>query len=256
MFAPARVSRVNPPTPIIAVATVLVVLATWFVLRLEGKTLADLGISFDLTRLAQLAVGLGLGAAGFAALAWALMLAGMIHWQPNQSVDDTLIRGMLLYFATAALIEELIFRGFALRRLAESIGDVRAVIVMSIIFGTYHIVNIGASMSVQSGGWDLLWRVLGPAAGGLVFGFAATRTRGIALPFGLHFAGNVVQWVFLTLRTNVPSPLTPVLGPFAQPAFFQLGYIYLMFALLVAVLLSSRAWVRESESSRSHVLTA
>jgi hypothetical protein len=38
---------------------------------------------------------------------------------------------------------------------------------------------------VKSGGLELLWTSAGPAIGAVVFGVAALRTGGIALPLGL-----------------------------------------------------------------------
>lgn len=38
--------------------------------------------------------------------------------------------------------------------------------------------------------------ILGPGLGGVLFGLAALKTKGLALPLGLHFSWNFTQWLF------------------------------------------------------------
>ena len=89
----------------------------------------------------------------------------------------------LLYFVFA-LREELAFRAFPLRTLTYSIGSWKAQLIIALIFAIEH----------MAGGYTFVEAFLGSAVGAILFGIAALKTKGIALPVGLHFAWNFGQW--------------------------------------------------------------
>ena len=88
-----------------------------------------------------------------------------------------------LYFLVAVR-EELAFRGFPLFTLNNRFGFWTAQIIILIIFSLEHVV----------GGMSWFQAFLGAGTGALLFGMAALKTNGIALPIGLHFAWNFGQW--------------------------------------------------------------
>lgn len=90
---------------------------------------------------------------------------------------------LLLYFIFS-LREELAFRAYSLRTLAYSLGSWKAQIIIAIIFGIEH----------MAGGYTFKQAFLGAAVGAILFGIAALKTKGIALPVGLHLAWNFGQW--------------------------------------------------------------
>ncbi|MBL0270178.1 MAG: CPBP family intramembrane metalloprotease [Chitinophagaceae bacterium] len=57
---------------------------------------------------------------------------------------------------------------------------------MAILFGAYHLAN----------GWTLQNAFLGAGVWGIIFGLAAYRSGGIALPTGLHYAVNMTTSAF------------------------------------------------------------
>ena len=77
------------------------------------------------------------------------------------------------------------------------------ILTSAILFGLYHLAG--------SGMWGIgaFFRAAMPALGGVVFGWLAVRTRGLALPIGLHLGGNWVQAAVLSFRTQ------PAAGPAA-----------------------------------------
>ncbi|HMI06332.1 MAG TPA: type II CAAX endopeptidase family protein [Flavobacterium sp.] len=89
----------------------------------------------------------------------------------------------LLYFVLA-LREELAFRGYPLRALYCSIGSWKSQIIIAVIFSLEHI----------AGGYTITQAFLGAGTGAILFGIAALRSKGIALPVGIHFAWNLGQW--------------------------------------------------------------
>src|SRR4029079_16572678 len=92
---------------------------------------------------------------------------------------------------------ELLFRGVALRYLRSLYGDRAAILLSGVLFGAYHL--------VQSQDWAMgaAFRFLMPTLGGLLFGWAALRSRGLALPLGLHLGANWVQSSIAGFAPNV-----------------------------------------------------
>jgi len=85
------------------------------------------------------------------------------------------------------LAEELVFRGVGFRYLRAAVGDWPAIVFSALVFGAYHLIGS------QNWGAGLVFQFLGPAAGGLLFGWAAVRTGGLSLSIGLHWGGNWIQ---------------------------------------------------------------
>jgi CAAX protease family protein len=81
----------------------------------------------------------------------------------------------------AALCEELVFRGFPLRRLADALGAWPATLLLAAAFGLMHIPNDNASVL----------GVLNIALAGIWLSIAFFSPGGIALGWGLHFGWNL-----------------------------------------------------------------
>lgn len=96
---------------------------------------------------------------------------------------------VLFYFTLYALVairEEIAFRGYPLFSLNFSFGPWIAQLIIFIIFSLEHV----------AGGMSWVQAFVGAGIGALLFGVAALKTKGIALPIGLHAAWNFGQWCF------------------------------------------------------------
>lgn len=120
------------------------------------------------------------------AIAQALIVLSFGHLQlslvPKPEVMG-IVLPLLLYLLIACR-EELVFRSYALRSLNYSMGPALALTIITIIFILEHVV---AGMS-----WKMA--IIGSGTGGILFGVAALKTKGLALPLGLHSAWNFGQW--------------------------------------------------------------
>jgi len=81
---------------------------------------------------------------------------------------------------TAALSEELMWRGYPLRRLADAVGPGAATVVLAIGFGSAHLSNPGTN----------LLSTVNIALAGLWLGVAFFTRGGMALAWGLHLGWN------------------------------------------------------------------
>ena len=119
--------------------------------------------------LAAIAVGLALLASGAA-----------IHLTPSLAQWPGVAGPIALGLVAAALAEELWFRGYPLRRLAEAVGPVPAMAVVSLGFGAVHVANPNATVLstaniVLAGVWLAL---------------AFFSPGGMPFAWGLHFGWN------------------------------------------------------------------
>lgn len=87
---------------------------------------------------------------------------------------------LAVMFLCGALAEELIFRGFPLRRLADVIGPLPAMLVLSVGFAFAHLGNPNVSTV----------GAINIALAGIWLSFAFFSAGGMALAWGLHFGWN------------------------------------------------------------------
>ncbi len=89
----------------------------------------------------------------------------------------------IVFFAVAALAEELLFRGYMFQTLIRGIKLVPATVLVGVLFGLAHYRNPNSNA----------WGIVNTTFISIVFGFAYWRTRGLWLPFGIHLAWNFSQ---------------------------------------------------------------
>jgi membrane protease YdiL (CAAX protease family) len=139
----------------------------------------------------SLGAAIGWGAVVLAVLPMAL--AGTLEvnlWTAPRAFWLVLIN--LITLALSALAEEVAFRGFPFRRLIAAIGPVAATITISLFFGILHALNPAAT----------LVSVLITMLAGILFSVAWLRTRGLWLPWGLHFAWNASMGILFGLPVS------------------------------------------------------
>jgi membrane protease YdiL (CAAX protease family) len=91
--------------------------------------------------------------------------------------------GYLLHIFVAALWEEVVFRGIAYRIIEKWLGTVWALVIPSIFFGVFHLLNDDPN----------LVSVLSATSGGLLAGILFTYRKNIWLPVFFHFSWNFTQ---------------------------------------------------------------
>lgn len=145
-------------------------------------------------------------------------------------------------YLALACMEELGFRGYALRSLSAAAGTRTALLVVSVLFAASHVLF----------GWPWQTILLGVLPSGVLFGVAAVVSGGLALPIGLHAAVNVAQWIAGAKET--PGVFTLALDPArAAQSASVISFLGALIPLLVAAALwrwYPRSAVRTSRVSR------
>lgn len=151
----------------------------------DKLTVADIGLKIQNASLPRFLSGFGIGF--LLVMIQAAIAANFAEIQFTLSTNIpflSIICTLVLYFVIA-LREELVFRSYALRNLASSVNPVFALVFVTIIFILEHVIS-GMSWKMS---------IIGSGLGGILFGLAALKTKGLALPLGIHFSWNFTQWM-------------------------------------------------------------
>jgi len=158
--------------------------ATWLIgVRLARHSWAELGWRAERGIVRALVRGCVVGGMA-AALAVALTVVpggARLRFAPHWSAYLGTAAPVALGLLAAALVEELAFRGFPLRRLANVLGAWRATLFLAVLFGAAHVLNPGAGP----------FGILNVALAGIWLSIAFFSPGGIALGWGLHFGWNL-----------------------------------------------------------------
>jgi membrane protease YdiL (CAAX protease family) len=136
---------------------------------------------------------------GFA-VGWGLCLAAVLpallsgHFHAVLNHGAGVAPGIVAAVATlavAALAEEVIFRGYAFRRLVKGMGPAWASLVMSVVFAW---VLLGGNRPRNLG-----WALLDAFLFGVLLAMCYLRTHGLWVGWGLHFGYRVMMAVVLGL---------------------------------------------------------
>ncbi|MFV8324273.1 CPBP family intramembrane glutamic endopeptidase [Flavobacterium sp. ZS1P14] len=145
--------------------------------------LKDIGLIADNGSLLRFLSGLGIGM--LMVFIQALIVtnfADVKFYLASHNQPVNIITSLILYFLVACR-EELAFRSYSLRSMAYSLKPPVALAIITVIFVMEHVI---AGMS-----WKM--SILRSGLGGILFGLAALKTRGLALPLGLYFSWNFNQ---------------------------------------------------------------
>ena len=152
--------------------------------RVPERRLAAMGLPGGKRAIEDSLFGVLLGSA------MVLLTVAIIAWKGNLQVaaevhgirTGSLLVEILVVLSTAAMAEEIAFRGYPFQRLVEATGPGGAIALMSALFGAIHLGNPNASTV----------GLLNTMLIGIVFSLAYLRSRALWLPWGMHWAWNAV----------------------------------------------------------------
>lgn len=168
------------------IATFVSLLTTYIFLRFDRKSFSDIGLKFEHSTVIKFIVGIliGIGLMGLIAMFVIYFSNFKIELNKNSSLVNFLF--WTSPFILLAFMEEVGFRAYPLTLLKNKLGIRMSIIITSILFALYHIVN----------GWTVAGAFLGPGICGIVFGLAAVYSKGISMPTGIHYAFNLTTDAF------------------------------------------------------------
>jgi membrane protease YdiL (CAAX protease family) len=171
--------RVSDTLGLIALSSALVVSYVagvhWIERRQASELLAPAGFT-------EFAGGLALGLVLFTTLLLLLRMYGV--YRPSGWGSVAPLAGGLLLATLAAILEEIVFRGFLFRLCAKLLGTWGALALTSALFGAAHSFNPGATMGSS---------VAIALEAGVLLGAAYALTQRLWLPIGLHLGWNFAE---------------------------------------------------------------
>jgi uncharacterized protein len=169
----------------IVLASILTFLLVYLFTHVEKLSLYEVGVVPGKNSIQRFFAGYIIGL--FMAVLQPVIALGFGHLRfvflPGTTALQIIIPFLLYFFV--ACREELVFRSYFLRRLDYSFPSPFALLVMVVVFIAEHVLA----------GMEWKMAVIGSGLGGLLFGVAALKTRGLALAIGLHSAWNFGQWM-------------------------------------------------------------
>lgn len=167
-------------------ATVLLVMLLWgfatllsWLDQVRSPLLPAAGLPLGGEALRDAASGALFGVAIVSAAVGVVALGGRVRLEYAGVHPATLLLA-LWALLVAAMVEEVVFRGYPLHRLLEAVGTPAAVTITSCLFGVVHLRNPHAS----------LWGAVNTAEIGVLLALAYVRTRSLWLPWGIHLGWN------------------------------------------------------------------
>ena len=170
---------------------VFLLVVTWICMRLRRQPLSAVGLRLDPKWLRQVLYGTAFGSVLMLAVTALIYAAGGVRFSFDPTHGLAALAAGAWLFVWAALLEELLFRGFVFQRLVDGIGAPIALLLMGALFAIAHWGNPGMEGTTE------FWASIDTALGGILLGLAYLRTGSLALPIGIHFGWNWVQGSWL-----------------------------------------------------------
>lgn len=168
----------------------IIVFATLIVQLLRRRPFTEVIGRVNGRAFTNLGVGIALGFLLMATPAVVLWIGGFVQFSLTTLRAEPIIAAVA-FMAGVAFAEELLFRGVLFQRLISAVGEWPAQIAVGLLFVLTHLGNPGmeGTAKILAGVNIFLASIL--------FGKAFLRSKGLALPIGLHFMANVTQGVVL-----------------------------------------------------------
>lgn len=219
------------------VGNLAILAVSWFLLCLEHRQLKEaLGFNQPMFRLLQFGIGFIATVTLAILVSFAFSYAANFIWVPAEGISTAFLLSGLYKVWNSVVYEELLFRGYLLYKAINYLGERKANFISAAAFGVYHWFTFGVLSDPVIMGWVFFYT----GVWGLMFAFAYSRTRSLALPLGLHLGWNVVdQYIFSDDSLSLFEPITTIhtryLGTLESMLYLHLPTI--AFAVLVIMLL-------------------
>lgn len=181
-FVPDKFERIAHGT----IGTIAALLTTFLFVKFDKKTFVDIGLVFEKTTLKKFFSGVLVGITLMGILSVSVIFFSNFKIETNSNSNILNFLLWTLPFIPLAFMEEVGFRAYPLMLLKDKTGIRNSIIITSILFALYHIVN----------GWTIQNSFLGAGVWGIIYGLAAIYSNGISMPTGMHYAANLTTAAF------------------------------------------------------------
>ncbi len=169
---------------------------SWIFVRfVDHRDFYTLGLTLQPGWAKELTIGLAFGTVLQLIVMAILAATHSIHYSPLAGYSLhawRLVGANILLFAFAATVEELAFRGYALKWFMWSVGTPAALVISAIIFGAAHLANPNSTF----------FSTLNTALAGILLAIPYVRTRSMWMQIGVHWSWNLVMCTIVSLPVS------------------------------------------------------
>lgn len=231
-LVPGALGAATPAVPLCVVLGVTLLFLRW-----DRRPASALGLDPRPRRVVELLGGFGGGVVLVGAIALVVRVLLPFPWAANPGFRADAAAWSLLWLLGGNAVEELLFRGYALDRLAAGVGVWPAQLAIALLFALFHVVN----------GWSWPVALIGTTSGSLLFGLVFLRWRSVPAAVGVHAAAN---WTRDLLLTDPPRPVT-LFAPLSPRPWTQAEQLAAAAVFTGVVLLTSAALARSLARRRA-----
>jgi uncharacterized protein len=210
---------------------------TLLFVRWEGLRLSDVGLVPGRRSIFRLGLGFLIGLFLASLQPILVLFFGHVKLVLFPKTTFGVILSSSAFYLLVACREELAFRAYPLRSLAYVMEASRAQLIVAIIFALEHV----------AGGMTWVEAFFGSGVGALLFGIAALRSKGLALPIGLHAAWNTGQWA-LGFK-QVPGIWQAIVEKGYETTVERAGFISYLLIMGLAILAFYLFWPKTQAGS-------
>ena len=178
----------NSAIPRALLVALVLLLVTRALLRREGRSPSELGLSFSARAAKHVVLALGAGALLFATAALLLRVVLPFEWELNRTILPHAITGALLFHLATNACEELAWRGYAFEGLLRAVGHWPAQLIVALVAAFFHVLS----------GWSWEVALISTTTGSLLFALVFLRWRSVPAAIGVHAAWNWTRDLILT----------------------------------------------------------
>lgn len=215
-----------------AIATIILIVGSIRLLKKNGIPGEALGLKLSTRSLLNFLFGVIIAIVVLTMIALLIYLFVPYHFEIGMLTFNGMLKEAHSYF-WLNFLEELMFRGFPLIVLSQLLGWRKAVLIMAIPFGLYHLPGIGFNMD----GFKI---ILTTASYSFVFSYAFIVTGSLWTAMGVHVASNIL-WHAVTgldgagkaiftpvFHSKWPTGYDPALIAFLLPTIMVASLLYLL----------------------------
>ena len=212
-----------------AVAVLILITRSTRLLKKDGIPSAALGLKLSLKALSNFLLGVFIAALAISLIALILYFFLPFHFEKGSLKGAEIIKEAHSYF-WGNFLEELIFRGYPLLVFSRLLGWRKAVWIMALPFGLFHLPGPGFTMQG-------LKMITTTATYSFVFSYAFILTGSLWTSIGLHVTSNVLLHAVLGLDGVEAAIYRPVFNA-KWPLSYDPGFTsFLLGSIIILILL-------------------
>ena len=185
------------------VPVILLLAATGLLYKIEGKNLGAIGLNLNIKTVSFLLLGLLVGALAFLAAGYARSLYTGETITLSSTIDYRTIITSLYFILPTVAVEELLFRGYLVKKTIAVSNVVVANIIFALLFMLIHVVD----ETVMSNPGHVVLLIISIPVGHLWFATALQKSNTLFFPIGLHLGNNWATRHLISDKDNGESIL-------------------------------------------------